>query len=234
MNNRFRKAGMFRWTVCLWLFITPLAIADPQRYAEQNCAGCHALNEPAQEAQTLDERIGRKAPPLYYAGSKYRAEWLEQWLQNPRRIHPGGTFFGRHTVVTDDGDIIDEQALGAHLTLTAGQARDVSGYLMTLKGRKELIREGEYTPKKVSRKMGALNFGKFKGCRACHRDEEDYGGVSGPELYTAYQRLQPEYIAAYIRDPQRWDARSLMPDKHLNDKEIYKLINYLNLIGAAQ
>ncbi|WP_271272401.1 c-type cytochrome [Aliamphritea hakodatensis] len=234
MNNRLKQAGMSGLSVYLWLFMTPLAAGDPRAFAEQNCAGCHALSELAQAAQTLDERINRKGPPLHYAGNKYRTEWLEQWLQNPQRIHPGGTFFGRHTVVTDEGDIIDEQTLLPHPTLTADQAREVSGYLMTLQSKRDLISEGEYTPKKVSRKMGAMNFGKFKGCRTCHRDEAGYGGVSGPELYTAYQRLQPDYIAAYIRDPQRWDARSLMPDKHLSDKEIHKLINYLKVIGAEQ
>ena len=32
--------------------------------------------------------------------------------------------------------------------------------------------------------MAALNFSKFKGCIACHQDEEGNGGRSGPELYS--------------------------------------------------
>ena len=34
-------------------------------------------------------------------------------------------------------------------------------------------------------------------CIGCHQDEPGYGGVSGPELYTAWERLQPSFIASW-------------------------------------
>jgi hypothetical protein len=82
--------------------------------------------------------------------------------------------------------------------------------------------------------MGNLNFGKFNGCDACHRDAPNYGGVSGPELYTAWQRLQPKYIASYITNPVAWDPHTLMPHKELKPTVVKKLVDYLKVNGEEE
>jgi len=55
--------------------------------------------------------------------------------------------------------------------------------------------------------------------------------LSGPELYTAGKRMQPEFIASYIRSPQAWDPLIWMPNKHVTDANIQKLVNYLELLS---
>ena len=57
----------------------------------QRCAGCHNLTGPA--PHTLKELWARKAPDLFYAGNKFRAEWLRAWLQKPSRIRVAGESF---------------------------------------------------------------------------------------------------------------------------------------------
>ncbi|MDX8405008.1 MAG: hypothetical protein R8K50_02525 [Mariprofundus sp.] len=42
-------------------------------------------------------------------------------------------------------------------------------------------------------------FDKVYGCIACHRTEPGYGGISGPEIYTAGKRLKPGFMLSYIR-----------------------------------
>ena len=196
---------------------------------KKECAGCHALSAP--DSDLLTERMTRIGPPLYYAGSKYNADWMETWLQAPKQVRPGGVFFAQHTVVTDEGDVIDPSTLTTHPVLSSAKASAMTRQLMTLVDKENSQTGYIYKPKKSSLKMGAMNFGKFKGCRACHQDEKDYGGVSGPELHTVFTRLKPEFIASYIRDPQQWEPRSLMPNKQLKDNEIQKLMDYLKLLG---
>lgn len=195
------------------------------------CASCHAVSA---KQLTEKERMAQKGPALFYAGTKYRRDWVVQWLQDPVRLRPGGMFAGNHTLVTDDGDEVDDSNLQAHPRLEAGKAIEVAEYLMTLTAHADLIRAAEYKPKKVSKRMGAMNFSKFKGCSSCHQDEPGYGGVSGPELYTAYSRLKADFIVAYIRNPLLWDGVSLMPHADLKDKEIYKLVHYLKLISGEE
>lgn len=198
---------------------------------QQQCAACHALSP---TTLTTEGRMSQKGPALYYAGIKYRPGWMEAWLQNPVTIRPGGMFSGNHTSVTDDGDEINTDSLIQHISLSAEEAARATDYLVKLTAKSELILSGEYEPKTVSQRMGAMNFRKFKGCSSCHQDQPDIGGVSGPELYTAYDRLNADFIVSYIRNPVAWDGVSLMPHAELKDKAIFKLVNYLKLISGEK
>lgn len=180
---------------------------------------------------SLEARRTRKAPPLYYAGNKFRQDWLVDWLQQPTRLRPVGDYPPAHV---EPGGKPEETAVASsneHPRLTAEKAKAVAAHLMTLTPNDDLIAAEDYTPGGISKRMGEMDFIKFKGCAACHKDTPKYGGVSGPELYTAWQRLQPEFIASYIRDPAVWEPRSLMPNKHLQTGAIHKLANYLKLVG---
>lgn len=198
---------------------------------QQQCAACHARTSPA---LTTEGRTSQKGPALGYAGIKYRPTWAKKWLQKPSTIRPGGMFSGNHTTVTDDGDIINPDSLSKHLSLSADDAGLVVDYFSQLTERSELIKTGEYVPKKVSQRMGSMNFRKFKGCSSCHQDQPEFGGISGPELYTAYSRLNPDFIVSFIRNPVAWDGLSLMPHTGLKDKDIHKLVHYLKLISGEE
>lgn len=220
--------------LCALMLMAAALLPEPSEAAEaadetlRSCEACHALKRP--QSVTLRDRIDRKGPDLFYAGDKYRRDWLAGWLENPKRLWPAGLFFARHTKVTDEGDVIDAGSLAPHPKLPASQAATVADRLMTLHG-PETVEAKRYQPKGVPKRMAVMNFRKFKGCGACHQDQPGYGGVSGPELYTAFRRLQPAYIAAYIRDPLARDAKSLMPRRQLVDTEIHKLIDYLKLLA---
>lgn len=198
---------------------------------KQKCTACHSV---APSTLNEEERMQQKGPTLGYAGLKYRPEWVKKWLQKPTRIRPGGMFFGNHTTVTDDGDIIDEATLSNHIALSPAEASSVADYLMTLNANSELVISGEYKGKKVGKRMAAMNFRKFKGCSSCHQDEEGIGGVSGPELHSAFSRLNPDYIVSFIRNPVAWNAVSLMPHTKLKDKEVQKLTHYLKLLSGEE
>jgi mono/diheme cytochrome c family protein len=209
--------------------------SSAKQLVEAQCAACHALTVPDQAALTLQEKIDRKGPPLYYAGQKYQQQWLANWLQQPTRITPsGGEFWSNAVVVTDEGDEVDEAKLQPHMALNAADAKAASDYLMTLVPFPELTPASGYKPGKVNKMLAEKDFRKFKGCAGCHRDEPDFGGVTGPELYTAMNRLQPDFVASYIANPKAWDPHTLMPVRDLNDPSIFKLMNYLNQIKEPQ
>jgi cytochrome c2 len=196
---------------------------------EEACSACHSIADNSNI--TLTERLNEKAPTLFYAGNKFNALWLESWLSTPKRIRPGGHFFLDKVAVTEDGDIIDESKLTTHLSVEPNQAKLLTEYLMAQTPKSDLIALEQVTFGKANRTLGEKDFHKFKGCGSCHQDEDGYGGVSGPELYTSIERLQPEFIASYIRTPEKWDPKTLMPNRHLNDISIKKLLNYLNMIS---
>ncbi len=198
----------------------------------QRCAGCHNLTGPA--PQSLKELWARKAPDLFYAGNKFRAEWLRAWLQKPARIRPAGEFYADHIRSGEKGDEIDPTTLEPHLALSAADADAATQALMRLKAHDDLIAAEKIEPGTISKSMGEMAFDKFLGCMACHEIEPGYGGLSGPELYTGARRLQPEFIASYIRSPQAWDPKIWMPNKRVSDANIQKMVHYLSELSKEQ
>ncbi len=206
---------------------------EPHALTQAECGSCHAMQAPRHDL-AIDERITRKAPPLYYAGNKFRREWLVSWLQEPVPIRPAGYFPPAHTEQGTEGDVVDQESFAEHPRLAAEDAQKAADYLLTLRPYDDKIDAVKYRPGDISPRMGQLNFSKFNGCSACHRDVPDYGGLSGPELYTAWRRLQPEFIASFITDPVAWDPHTLMPRSELNPGVIKKLADYLKVIGEEQ
>lgn len=231
------KTLCIRVCVALGLAVAAVASAgdavamDAEELARARCAGCHSLDVPTAGVQTLQQVQESKGPPLHYAGQKYERDWLQNWLQKPQRITPsGGEFWSNAVVVTDEGDEVDESRLAEHPALTASQAAAVGDYLMTLQPFPQRTQGYEYIPGKVNKMLAQKDFRKFKGCAGCHRDAPEFGGVTGPQLYTAMTRLQPGYIASYIADPSVWNARTLMPVRDLNEASVLKLMRYLDQI----
>ncbi len=211
--------------ICAVAFSAAAVAADGNAILNKDCVSCHNLTGPA--PQTLKELWARKGPDLFYAGNKYREEWLVSWLQKPYRIRPAGEFYEDHIKHGDQRDMVDPSTLKDHVSLSKADATAVAAALMQLKPKSDLIAKEKIEPGTISEFMGEMVFDKFLGCMACHRYERDEGGLSGPELYTAGKRLQPEFIASYIRSPQAWDPKIWMPNKHVTEQNIQKLVHFL-------
>jgi len=204
---------------------------DGAALLQQQCAACHNLTGPA--PANLAQLWARKGPDLFYAGNKYRKEWLVSWLQSPTRIRPAGEFYEDHIHRGAQSDEVDASTLPAHAKLSAADAEAVAAELMRLKPMDQLIAQEKIEPGTVSRSMGEMAFDKFLGCMACHEIAPDRGGLSGPELYDAGRRLQPEYVASYIRRPRAWDPKIWMPNKGVSDANIQKMVRYLIALSEA-
>lgn len=234
MSNKTNRSSHFTALVAVALITgaTPTLAADGADILKKDCAGCHNLSGSA--PTTLNELWQRKGPDLFYAGNKYRPEWLESWLQKPERIRPAGMFYADHLMPGEKTEVVDVSKLTPHVALDAKQAAAVSAALMQLKPHDDLIAKEKLEPGTIALSMGEMVFDKFNGCLACHQVEPDYGGVSGAELYTAGKRLQAEYIASFIRSPQAWDAKTWMPNKHVSDVNIVKLVRYINALSKEE
>ncbi len=105
---------------------TPHAVAveDGMAVLRHQCSSCHNLTGPA--PSDLKGLWARKGPDLFYAGNKYRREWLEAWLQKPTRIRPAGMFYMDHIRPGPKRDMIDAAGLPEHVRLDASQAKAVA------------------------------------------------------------------------------------------------------------
>ncbi|HEY5604827.1 MAG TPA: c-type cytochrome [Gammaproteobacteria bacterium] len=211
------------------LGITQSTLASATDILKKDCAQCHNLTGPA--ATALKALWERKGPDLFYAGNKYKRDWLESWLQKPARIRPAGMYYGNHVERGAKSDEIKAATPPSHPVLSSADAKSATEALMSLRANSVLIKPGEYKPGSIPMSMGEMLFDKFRGCMACHEIEPGYGGLSGPEVHTAARRLQEDYMISFMRNPQAWDPRSFMPNKSLNDADLQKLVHYLRALS---
>jgi len=213
-----------------------------QEILNTRCAYCHDLRGPA--PQTIRQLWKRDAPDLFFAGDKYRREWLVAWMQKPVRVRPAGVNYLRainstptHLKKTKKGrkyDVLWGKYLKPlqHEELSKPEAEAVADVLMGLKPHYDLTASEQLdVSKKVTLDQGELLIDKVYGCESCHQIEPGYGGYTGPELYTAGERLQPEFMLSYIKAPKQWDPKIWMPNMHVKLGDLQKITNYLILLS---
>ncbi|MDH5546952.1 MAG: cytochrome c [Gammaproteobacteria bacterium] len=209
-----------------------LQAADGETILNEKCVQCHEIKKPGPDS--LQELWQQKGPNLSYAGNKYKQAWLEHWLIKPSRIRPAGMFYGNHIKPGEERDVVDASSLSDHTKLVPDQAKAVASTLMKFKNKSELIKQGAYIPGNISLSMGDLLFVKIRGCSSCHQIEADYGGLSGPEVYTAASRLQEDYIVSFLKNPQAWSPKTFMPNYELNEKDIQKFVHYFRALAGEK
>lgn len=193
---------------------------DGKAILAEKCMSCHNVRGPA--PGTYAELLQRKAPDLFYAGSKFNRDWLVNWLQKPTPIRPAGVMFLDHIAVQDGKDTLDKASIKpCPANLGAEEAAAVAYYLMTLTS--PGMKTGVVDPDaKFSQAKARRMFSKQYPCIACHTatlGKNTYGGVSGPDLTEAGDRLNPDWIFARIKDPQHWDPKTWMPKFEMSDQK---------------
>jgi len=230
---------------CFIIMASPVLASAGENGAEilnTRCAYCHDLKGPAPE--TIRELWKRDAPDLFFAGNKYRRDWLVAWMQKPVRIRPAGVNYLRainstptRLTTTKKGrkyDVLWGKYLKPlqHEELTKPEAEAVANVLMGMTAGYALTANEKLDKSKaVSLDAGEVLIDKVYGCESCHQIEPGYGGYTGPELYTAGKRLQPEFILSYIRRPKNWDPKIWMPNMHVRADDLQKITNYLILLS---
>ncbi|MGH0034170.1 MAG: hypothetical protein ACQGVK_03995 [Myxococcota bacterium] len=226
-----RRPGISVWVVLIAGLLGPGAAPAADLLAEQGCTGCHATSAPADGERSLADWVGRKAPDLFYAGAKFRPEWLRRWLARPTRIRPAGMAPTQHTRTVDGQDELVADDLPEHPRVAEDDLDAVVEALVALRWGGDRLPESLPSAPPVPPMLARLNFVKFKGCGSCHMAPDDFGGFSGPQLYTVAHRLQPGFLWSYIADPQAWDPLAPMPGYGLRPVEVGKLVQYLNLLA---
>lgn len=191
-----------------------------------NCASCHRMERPA--ANTIAEFTDKKAPDLFYAGSKYKDEFLEEYLQKPYRIRPSGPVYVNNIKSGEKLDRIQEPSL-CSASLSKKDAEAAAKYLMALKDPN--METGIYREDvKYSRAMARITFFKSAVCNGCHQVKtmgKLEGGVSGATLYNAGLRLNGDWVFNYIKNPQYWDPKVPMPKMELPENKLLLLTNFV-------
>jgi mono/diheme cytochrome c family protein len=172
---------------------------------EQKCLTCHAISQT--KKVSIKESASIKGPALWFAASKFKPEWLQAWLTAPEPIF--GVKWGTL-----------EKGAYAHPAVDADAAGKLTQYLMTLADAQVKAGVTPPLPKSRGQRLSMLGrtaelFEKQQGCYACHRylnkRRTELGGFSGPSLVKASERLQPDWVFAFLKDPRRYYPNGKCP-----------------------
>jgi len=172
-------------------------MAGRRIFMDAGCARCHRVTRPG--SLTRADFLAQKGPDLWYAGSKFKEAFLSSWLTAPRPIRP----LAYNSLV--------KKNKADHPRLSASKAKAVALWLMTLKA-DDLIRPVGIRPGVNVR--GRIVFIKKFACYGCHLVAVRgalAGGLSGPSFEGVRERLNPEWIYAFLTNPRAFLPVSRMP-----------------------
>src|SRR6516162_3986987 len=204
---------------------TPQLTRGRQLLSELNCQGCHKLRGM--------ERPAMLGPDLTSVGTKVSREWIYKWLKEPR------------TVVDKDGNTVvngyesEEEPRMPKFRLDETQLRALSAYL-------SMQREHPVTPYKFDLHVvaawsknpelvsqGEVRF-KQMFCSTCHSlavtragETKLIGGDIGPELTKVGSKVSPDWLVAWLRDPQGYLPHTRMSRYGWSDEDLYKVTQYI-------
>src|SRR5690606_18440085 len=93
--------------------------AGRELFASHGCSACHTTPSSDLRGSEPMPELLHGAPSLAGAGSRFSAEWLQQWILDPHALRP---------------DAVMPRLLDAEQDESKQQAADLAAYLMTLVG----------------------------------------------------------------------------------------------------
>ncbi len=202
---------------------TPRLNHGRQLIVKFNCIGCHRL-------QDID-RPAMLGPDLTSVGTKVSREWIYKWLKDPR------TLTDADGNVTVDG--VDTNPRMPKFQLSDQELRALSAYLSVQRAKP--VAPYRFNPRviAVATKVGdAADQGKIRFnqmfCVTCHALAVDRGGETtliggdiGPELTKVGSKVKPDWLVAWLRDPQAYLEHTRMPQYQWSDQDLYEVTQYI-------
>ena len=172
---------------------------------DRRCLTCHEINGQG----------GKFAPELTTMGSRLKKSWIEKFLVAPDVIRP----------------LIQQMP---KMKLTPVETRAAADFaksnLIDSNIDPNFLADFQPTPDAIAAGR-ELYFAK--GCQACHQIGFK-GGAVGPALTTIADRLEPGFIYARLKNPQRFKPDVVEPDYGLTNAEATDLTKFMMSLSKAQ
>jgi cytochrome c1 len=185
---------------------TPQLNEGRQLLSRNGCVHCHAVKLPGGGTMKATD----DPPALSHIADKTSREWIYAWLKDPQAYASTATM--------------------PNFKLTDDDARDISAFLIAnstpLSGDTAAI----LAKASADPAAGASLYGE-SFCASCHAVQNAagnlVGGDVGPELTRVGNKVKPEWLQAWLRNPRTYDAGTAMPHYRFSDAQVSTLSGFL-------
>ena len=204
---------------------TPQLNLGRELLVKLHCVGCHRL-----EGITRPAMLG---PDLTNFGTKVSRAWIYKWLKEPRTVTDS------NGNITLNGIENEEEPRMPQFRLNDQEVRALSAYLSSLRsGPPEPARFDSRVVAALEKKPDTVDQGEVRFrqmfCTTCHSvavtragQTRLIGGQIGPELTKVGSKVNPEWLVAWLRNPQAYMPYSLMPRYGWSDEDLFKVTRYI-------
>ena len=177
--------------------------------ARYGCVSCHTITLP--DGSTM--RATDNPPPLTHIADKTTREWIYAWLKDPASYSATATM--------------------PNFQLNDADASDISAFLIadsTPQPGDTMASAAAANGPAPDPTAGAELYGE-SFCASCHAAQNEagnlVGGDLGPELTNVGTKVKPDWLMAWLRDPQKYDPNTQMPQYRWTDPQLRTLTAYV-------
>lgn len=203
---------------------TPRLNHGRQLIVRFNCVGCHQLQD--------IERPAMLGPDLTNVGTKVSREWIYKWLKDPRTLNDADGKVNVDGVYTNPRmpkfQLSEQELLALSAYLSQQHSKPLARYHFSPSVLAAASRGGDAAD------QGQVRFNAMF-CVTCHALAVDRGGETtliggdiGPELTKVGTKVKPEWLVAWLRDPQSYLQHTRMPQYQWSDKDLYEVTQYIS------
>lgn len=184
-----------------------------QLIAEHRCFKCHSTGAPKSGMPEL----AMDAPAFSGIGSRRGIKWMMSWVLNPKKLRPSA-----------------KMPVMLHGVNAASDAKAIATYIASLKGVNLNKAHTQDSNLLLSVSEGRTLYQQMN-CAACHTiaGEQDVEGKLS--LYQIGKKfIQPDWLSAFLQNPQEHYKWIGMPNFSLNEKESRGLASYLFSLTSSE
>lgn len=178
-----------------------------RKLAEVNgCFNCHKING--------FENSWKVGPDLQRVASKLDAEWIENWVEDPKSFRPA-TQMPQVFHLSNTSSPEDREKNKAAI-------KSIAAYLIKNSEPVELT-----APTVAGNAENGEKLVKELGCIGCHSAAGIAINDRGPELSGLGSKVTPEWLYTWLKDPKHYSPSTRMPDLRLSDPEAADITEFL-------
>ena len=193
-------------------------------YATYERAGCYACHK----TKGFDVNMRKPGPILTKIDSKLSADWVKNWIRNPKAVKPT-TWMPRFWYNSNNSGPED-------VPRNEAEINGIVAYLFANSDKHEFAVK---SPARGDAASGE-KIVKSIGCQGCHVVGEGSREAAGPRrtfgqpLENLGNKTSYEWIYNWVRDPKHYNAATYMPNLRLTDAQVADVATYLSgLKGPA-